>query len=268
MLKKIFRMVAVVSALCLGCFFGYKMIGDVNIKDYIVPSRVFVTGNIHGKLDIDKISVENFPAQKDLGENDNLIIVGDFGLIWDENIEDEMLLDELDEKKFNILFVDGAHENFSLLNEFEVVDLYGGKAHKIRDNIFHLMRGEVYTIGGKKYLAFGGGESLDKKYREKGISYWDEELPSNEEWNNLENNLKKHNYYIDYILTYTPPSSDLRIIGAELGRNLGNGTELNRRLQSVRERVKYKKWFHSYYHLDLEISRKHMSLYDSIIEVK
>lgn len=267
-MKKFFRIVTIIVALCVGCFLGYKMLGKPKIKNYITPSRVFLTGNLHGKLDIDKIMGENFKVQAELGSDDNLIVVGDFGLIWDENIEDEMILDKLADKKYNILFVDGAHENFNLLNQYEVVDLYGGKAHKIRDNIYHLMRGEIYTIGGKKYLAFGGGESKDKQYREKGISYWDEEIPNKEEWNNLQENLSKHNNYIDYILTYTPPSSDLRIIGAELGRNLGKGTELNRQLQLMSENVKYKKWFHSYYHLDLEISRKHTNLYNNIIEVK
>ena len=244
------------------------MIGQETIQNYVTDSRVFVTGNLHGKLDIEKISVKNFPLQKELDLDDNLIIVGDFGLIWDENIEDEMILDNLANKNFKILFVDGAHENFNLLNKYEVVELYGGKAHKIRDNIFHLIRGEVYTIAGKKYVAFGGGESLDKKYREKGVSYWDEEIPSNDEWENLLNNLEKYNNYVDYILTYTPPSSDLRMIGAELGRNLGKGSELNIKLQNLSENIKYKKWFHSYYHLDLELSRKHTSLYNKIIELK
>lgn len=266
-MKKFFKRLVLLLALILGIYFAYRMIGDMRIKNYITPSRVFITGNLHGKIDADKISEEKFPEQKELGKDDNLIIVGDFGLIWDENIEDEMMLDELDKKRYNILFVDGAHENFDLLNKYEVVDLYGGKAHKIRDNVFHLMRGEIYTIGGKKYLAFGGGESLDKSIREEGISYWKEELPNKEEWSNMGYNLEKYNNYIDYILTYTPPSEDLRIIGAEIGKNLGKGSDMNKNLQQLVDKVKYKKWFHSYYHLDLEISRKHTNVYKKIIEI-
>ena len=267
-MKKFLGISAIIIALGVGGYFGYKMLGPENIKDYIMPSRVFVTGNLHGKLNIDKINVENFPEQNELNNNDNLIVVGDFGLIWDENLEDEMILDELDGKKYNILFVDGSRENFDLLEDYEVVDLYGGKAHKIRDNIFHLMRGEIYVIGSKKYMVFGGGESTDKEYREKGISYWEEEIPNDDEWLNLKNNLIDYNNYVDYILTYTPPSSDLRIIGAEIGRNLGKGNDISEKLELLSENVKYKKWFHSYYHLDLEVSRKHISLYRDIIEVK
>lgn len=264
---KFLRNLIVIICIAAGLYGAYFIIGQETIDNYIIKSRVFVTGNLHGRLDMDKLSIESFPEQKELMMDDNLIIVGDFGLIWDENIEDEMILDDLASKNFKILFVDGAHENFDLLSQYEVVDLYGGKAHKIRNNIFHLMRGEVYTISGKKYAVFGGGESLDKDYREKGISYWEEEIPSNGEWSNLFDNLNKCNNYVDYILTYTPPSSDLRMIGAELGKNIGKGSELNIKLQDLSEKLKYKKWIHSYYHLDLELSRKHISVYNEIIEL-
>lgn len=267
-MKKFFKRLFFLICICLGGYIAYSMIGQDTIDNYITKSRVFVTGNIHGKLDIAKLSVENFPEQMDLNIDDNLIIVGDFGLIWDDDIEDEMILDELSTRNYKILFVDGAHENFSLLNEYEIVDLYGGKAHKIRDNIFHLMRGEVYVISGKKYAVLGGGESVDKEYREYAISYWEEEIPTKDEIGNLTNNLNKYNDYVDYVLTYTPPSSDLRMIGAELGYNLGKGSALNSILETLSENIKYKKWFHSYYHLDLELSRKHISIYNEIIELK
>lgn len=267
-MKKFFTILIIIIALCLGFWVGYKSIGEAKIKNYIEPSRVFITGNLHGKLGIDRLSEDSFLQQKELNTGDNLIILGDFGLIWDENIEDEMLLDELDSKNYNILFVDGSHENFDLLNDYDIVEIYGGKAHKIRDNIYHLIRGEIYTISGKKYLVFGGGESLDKDIRKEGVSYWKEEIPSKEDWDNLKINLNKYNNYVDYVLTYTPPSEDLKIIGAELGSNLGKGNDISQNLQLLADSVKYKKWYHSYYHFDIEISRKHTNIYKKILEIK
>lgn len=267
-MKKFLWIFVVTASILLGGYLAYKMIGGDTIKNYIERSNVYVTGNLHGKLGIERLSEDNFIEQNELSINDNLIILGDFGLIWDNNIEDEMILDELDKKQYNILFVDGAHENFTLLNDYDVVELYGGKAHKIRDNIYHLIRGEVYVIGGKKYLVFGGGESEDKDFRVEGKTYWKEEIPNEEDWNNLNNNLKKHNNYVDYVLTYTPPSSDLKLIGAEYGINLGSGNSINKTLEELSKNVKYKKWIHSYYHLDVEISRKHTSVYKSFIKLK
>lgn len=267
-MKKFFTILIIIIALCFGCWIGYKSIGETKIHNYVKPSRVFITGNLHGKLGIDRLNEDTFIQQKELNANDNLIVLGDFGLIWDEHIEDEILLDDLDSKNYNILFVDGSHENFDLLNDYEVVEIYGGKAHKIRDNIYHLMRGEIYTIAGKQYMVFGGGESLDKDIRKQGVSYWNEEIPSKEDWNNVRVNLNKYNNYVDYVLTYTPPSADLRIIGAELGTNLGKGNNISQNLQLLSEGIKYKKWYHSYYHLDIEISRKHTNIYKAILEVK
>ena len=41
---------------------------------------IYVTGDIHGEVDISKLNTQNFSQAK---EGDYLIICGDFGLIWD-----------------------------------------------------------------------------------------------------------------------------------------------------------------------------------------
>ena len=77
--------------------------------------------------------------------------------------EQSVLLSEL---PYTILFVDGNHENFDrLLSEFPIEDWNGGKVHKIRPNIIHLMRGHVFEIEGKRIFAMGGGYSVDKYMR-------------------------------------------------------------------------------------------------------
>ena len=42
-------------------------------------SRVFVTGDTHGDMDIKKMNMRYFPLQKELTKDDYLIIAGDFG---------------------------------------------------------------------------------------------------------------------------------------------------------------------------------------------
>lgn len=59
---------------------------------------------------------------------------------------------------------------------------YGGKVQFIGNKIIHLMRGYVYDICRKKFRAFGGGLSIDKMYRTEGISWWNREMPSSEEY--------------------------------------------------------------------------------------
>ena len=78
----------------------------------------------------------------------------------------------MEKKKYEILFVDGIHENFDLLESYPEEEYAGGRVHRIGTNLRHLMRGELFTIEGKKIFAFGGGESIEKedRVRENGGS--------------------------------------------------------------------------------------------------
>ena len=117
---------------------------------------IYITGDVHG----DKSRFES-SALRNLKKGDTLIICGDFGFLWNGDRREKKALEKLSKKKYNICFVDGTHENFELLNSYEVSKWNGGKVHNIAGNIYHLMRGNVYEIEGKKFFAFGGASSHD-----------------------------------------------------------------------------------------------------------
>ncbi len=102
-----------------------------------------------------------------------------------------------------MLFVDGNHENFDLLNVYPVEIWNGGKVHKINPDIIHLMRGQVYKIDGETFYTFGGVTSIDKDIR-RAFSYgwWAQELPSFEELDEGMANLKWYNNKVNYIITH------------------------------------------------------------------
>jgi hypothetical protein len=79
--------------------------------------------------------------------------------------EEEAALEWLSKQPWTTLFVDGNHENFPRLYQFPVKDFHGGKAAQINDKIWHLKRGEVFEICGKKIFAMGGATSVDKDQR-------------------------------------------------------------------------------------------------------
>ena len=116
---------------------------------------------------------------------DFAIICGDAGFVWygDDSADgrDKIVLDTISALGFTVCFVDGNHEHHHALNLYPVVEFHGGKAHKLRDNVYHLMRGEIFDFEGKTYWTFGGAASVDKIRRTPGISWWPEEVPSNEE---------------------------------------------------------------------------------------
>ena len=97
------------------------------------------------------------------------------------------------------------HENHDALDAYPVEFWNGGKVHKISDSIIHLMRGQIFTIEGKKFFTMGGAESHDKIYRKEGISWWPREMPSNDEYEEGLANLDKVNNQVDYILSHCAP---------------------------------------------------------------
>ena len=123
---------------------------------------IFVTGDIHG--DARKFSSDSFSIGKDLTKEDYVIILGDFGLVWnkdEENKYEKNWLDWLEEKPWTTLFIDGNHENFDRLNAYPIEEWNGGMVQKIRPSVIHLMRGEIFDLQKYRFLAMGGAPSHD-----------------------------------------------------------------------------------------------------------
>lgn len=222
---------------------------------------ILVTGDTHGGIDIHKLSTKRLPIQTEMTKEDFLIICGDFGLVWNGGPQERYWLDWLEEKPFTTLFVDGNHENFDLLAEYPVVDWNGGKVQFIRPNIIHLMRGQVFEIQGKKFFTMGGASSHDRGYRREGISWWRQELPSEEEYAEAERNLARVGWSVDYVLTHCAPSS----VESYLSRGF-MPDRLTVFLESLYERLHWDMWYMGHYHEDMPFG-KYRLLYNDVIEV-
>ena len=129
---------------------------------------MIITGDTHGTLDLETLRnyCYNFDVRKEY-----IVILGDVGVCFHGGIKDERVREELERiPSKGVLFIDGNHENFEILNSYEVEEWNGGKVHKISDKLIHLMRGQVYEIEGKKIFTFGGGNSIDKQWRIEGTN--------------------------------------------------------------------------------------------------
>lgn len=225
---------------------------------------ILVTGDTHGNIDFNKIKL--LSDKKILTMNDYLIIAGDFGAIWDKNTLDSDL-SVYENLNFNILFVDGNHENFNLLNSFPVQKWNGGDVHVIRDNIKHLKRGQVFIIDNKKILTFGGATSIDKYFRTENISWWKEEVPTIDELQHAKSNLEKYNNQVDYIITHSIDEHALAQLSISLKSKI-KVFEENYLLNWIAENVTYKHWYFGHFHLDVSIDNNKTCLYNDIIELK
>lgn len=83
-----------------------------------------------------------------------------------------------------------------------VTEFAGGKVHKVDEGIYHLIRGEVYTLENNKFFVFGGATSHDKEHRTEGKNWWKGEMPSEEEYEKGKKNILNCGYSFDYILTH------------------------------------------------------------------
>lgn len=223
---------------------------------------IFLTGDIHGGLDIHKLSARYFDVQTGLTRSDYLIICGDFGLLWDGSNEEKFWLDWLDKKQWTTLWIDGNHENFDMIKEYPTEEWHGGKVQKITDNIIHLCRGSVFEIDGKHIFAFGGAESHDKEYRTLGKSIWEEELPSKEELEYGRKMLESVNWNVDIIVTHSLPE---HIQENLFDKGLYGTNDLTKFFDEVDEKAEFDYWFSGHYHLSGGYDEKHILLYNNIV---
>ena len=128
---------------------------------------VYLTGDIHGGMDMGGIPAFAEGEGAGLTRDDFLIILGDFGLVWREPPSDREveLLAWFEAQPWSTLFIDGNHENFDLLEALPVERWHGGRVHSVRPHVIHLMRGETFEICGSTFFCVGGAHSIDEKRR-------------------------------------------------------------------------------------------------------
>ena len=265
-----------------------------------MAGRIFVTGDIHG--DPGRFSKERFPLQWELDKEDYMIICGDFGLVWsgevtiedgtvtvknEESENEKWWLDWLEALPFTVLFVDGNHENYYRLNQYPVEEWMGGKVHKIRPSVIHLMRGQVFTFAGQRIFTFGGARSHDisdgilectdphfkekrkqlnerrAMYRVNHESWWKEEMPSLEEMEEGLLNLALYAYDVDYIISHCCPGELLELIHPDLKEE----NELTLYFDTLKKGCSYKKWYFGHYHDNKNVTDKDVLLYKDILEL-
>ena len=156
------------------------------------------------------------------------------------------------------------HENHNLLDSYPISEWNGGKVHFITPSIIHLMRGQVYEIGNKKFFTMGGAESHDKIFRKEGTSWWSREMPSDEEYEEGLNNLDRVNNEVDYIISHCAPDQIQNQIAYWYEHY-----KLTNFLEIVRQTVDYKWWYFGHYHIDKDfLDDKTTCLYQDVVELK
>ena len=122
---------------------------------------------------------------------------------------------------------------------------------------------------------FGGVWTFEEEkiyeYRKRGayfrirdFSWWDLELPTNQEMENGIKNLEKVNYEVDYIISHCCPTN----IQALLGGGTYKKDYLTDYLQEISEKCKFKKWYFGHYHDYRQVNEQFTLLYEDIVPLE
>ncbi|HCA40891.1 MAG TPA: hypothetical protein DEP01_04935 [Aminobacterium sp.] len=218
---------------------------------------IYVTGDKHGTVEIDELLPFYYTVGKYLTPEDHLVIMGDFGLLFDPCLteREQKWLTWLSSMPWNTLFIDGNHENFTRLDHLPEIERFGNSVGVVSDNIFHLKRGYIYTIEGFRCFCFGGALSLDKNMRRPGISWWEREIPSEEEMARGWQSLDQVQWKVDYVFTHMAPNLVLielchkKYIGAKLKLAHVPRDPVAIYLNTIVSRLSFRRWYFGHLHV-------------------
>ena len=172
---------------------------------------ICVTGDMHGDY-----SRFNDKKIKKLKKGDFLIVCGDFGFVWNGSKKEKRILKRIGRKRFYTMFVEGCHENYDLLDSYPEEEMFGGKVNVISGRLMHMKRGNMFTLQGHKFFAFGGGQTKEIDIRREFQTWWEQELPTPEEVKHGITVMQENNNEADYIITHEPPASMKEFLSFEV----------------------------------------------------
>ena len=140
------------------------------------PKWIGVAGDWHGNQPWAEAAIRQMAGRlRDLGDRPVILQLGDFG-IWPGKAGQRYLgavNEALEAFGGQLWFIDGNHEDFPRLARMSGTVPDGRVI--VRPNIFYLPRGLRWTWHERRWLACGGGVSLDKAGRTEGWDWWPQE---------------------------------------------------------------------------------------------
>jgi DNA repair exonuclease SbcCD nuclease subunit len=228
--------------------------------------NIYFTGDTHGLHDFSKIEYWITKVDK----KKILIQLGDWGALWEDNLEDNKeVLDKwvykMNKNNFELFVVPGNHENYNLIFKLPLVDIdlenVKGKARLLEwdgRKIYILTEPELY-IDNKRFLVVRGATSVDKLYRVENISWWVQETLSYKEEKKILEVIEKNNKF-DYVVSHTCPYFLIDLLDDLRKKKCS----VSKFLDEVCKKIEFKEWYFGHFHIDRQI-RNFICLYDLVI---
>lgn len=228
-------------------------------------TKLFVTGDTHGGIDMAKLNSRHFPTTKSLTKDDIVVIMGDAGFVWCNGGIEKYWQKWLSDKPWTTFCVLGNHENYDEIEKLPVVEFCDSLAYKVSDSLYYAITGNVYTLCGKKCLVVNGADSQDiynadgTIYRHPHISWWEQEQITQDDIDKALVTSAQYNNKVDFIFSHTGGSEVCKMLGF-----IPTSSDLM--LDQILSTIKCEKHFCGHYHVD-KLCGDTRILYDDIMMI-
>lgn len=271
---------ALIYLFCLVCKQVWREKTPTLYYDDGTPPKFYITGDKH--RDFGKIKA--FCRDMQTRKKDVLIILGDSGFNYYGDKRDDKLKADVSKLNITLFCLHGNKENRPQnIGTYGIRDFCGGKVYyePKYPRIYFAMDGETYTFEGKKYMVVGGAHSVDKmKCLEKGLPFFDDEMPDDTIKSSVEKSLAREHNKIYGMLTHTCP---LKYLPTEMFVSTHQNAVVKQKpqkanskkflkpdidrsteewLNTLEEKVDYSVWFCGHYHIDKQIDKIYMLYHD------
>lgn len=212
---------------------------------------IALTGDTHGLFQ----RIWDFAEEMGTTREDILIILGDAGINYYLDRDDQAVKEDLSQLPLTLLCVKGNHElHADEIDSYEEIPWYGGVVYRESEypNLLFAKDGEIYDLGGRRAVVIGGAYSVDKFYRlPAGAPWFDTEQPSDAVKDYVEAQLERAGWRVDYVLSHTAPLSYEPTHAFLPGLDQSTVDKSTEEwLDSIEKRLSYRKWFCGHYHCE------------------
>ena len=177
-----------------------------------------------------------FLSTFNLTRSDFVIVLGNLGFQYKEAMGYYKTM------PYTILFLEGLYDDTRLLYSYETTTWVGGKVHRLCDNVYHLIRCNLFTLNGKTLFVVGGDVTCTSKKLQINSDYYSKEAPSKQELEDAVKLLLDCNYTVDYILTTIPDSKTMLLFESNQ-----QPSDLSNWLYDLSNKAVFDRWYFGQY---------------------
>ena len=196
---------------------------------------IAVTGDTRGIEALYQLSQNE--TIRSMSKNDFLLVLGNCGIteVHTDFHENILMYRDL---PCSVMYLDGPHDDYDLLSDYPLFPWNGGMTQNISRYLVHLIRGQVFTMGGKRFLAMGGGTTPGRDEIGKFYDWWPEQDIFPAELDCALENLDAVGGKVDYVFSCECPTS-------WKGPVKGAKTSCSDALENILAHADYGHWYFS-----------------------